>query len=237
MTLRNKERISYAEYLVDDDTPFVITEAFRNLMNNVSFAVPKKTGCGKVICVSSCVPGEGKSTVSANLALTYARSGYRTILVDCDMRKPRISSIFHLRAKNCIISYLSGQCNLEDAVIKGAFENLDILPCSRSAPNPTTLLHNEVFDILIKKLSEQYEYIIIDTPPANVVSDAVIIAKNTDGIVLVTRKYITNHKLIKKVLAQIEFSDCRFLGFVWNGATLMRSEKYKYGYSYSDKNS
>lgn len=232
----NKE-VRPEHYVIDPEkTPFYVTEAFRNLLANVGFAIPKKDDAkGKVICVSSSVPQEGKSTISVNLALTCAMAGYKTALVDCDMRKPSIRKLLGLHHKECVMAYLSGQCAFDDVIVKNYAENLDILPCSRPAPNPVVLLNNDAFGALIDRLAGEYDYVIIDTPPVSMVSDAVIIGQKTDGVLLVTRQKISDHRVLNKVINQLKFAGCHILGFVWNGFAVNSVKSYKYGYKYGYK--
>lgn len=229
-------------WLLNESSPFIMTEAFRNLFSNLSFAVPKKEeGVGKVICISSATISEGKTTVASNLAITCANSGYKTVIVDCDMRKPKIRSVFNLPKSKGLVDYLSGQIELEDFLVKDYIPNLDILPTYKTAPNPTALLVNPTFDALIERLGKEYDFVIIDTPPINVVSDCVNISPKTDGVVLVVRAEISDHKLLQNAIYNIEFSESNFLGFVMNSINQKENRSryykkyYKYGYSESGK--
>jgi len=225
-------------YVVDEkSSPFMIVEAYRNLMANINFAIPKKEdGRAKIVCVSSCFQGEGKSTTASNLALTCARTGYRTVIVDCDMRKPQVKRFMNLRVTKGLITLLSGGATLEEVLIKDVAPNLDVVPTTHSAPNPTYLLNTDTFKELINTLAGQYDYVIIDTPPISVVSDALIIGKQADGIAIVARQFVSNHKAIKEVLEQIEFAECRFIGFVWYGFALSgKGSYYSRGYRYGSR--
>lgn len=222
----------------EKETAFAVTEAFRHLMTNVGFAIPKKEyGTGKVICVTSSVANEGKSTVSVNLALAFAHSGAKTILVDCDMRKPSVRNYFDIKTEKGIINYLSGEVALEEVIKKDENSGLDLLFCRQSAPNPVFLLNADTFSEMIGMLEKEYEYVIIDTPPVNIVADAIVIGKQCDGVVCVTRRSYSNHKEIKSALEQLEFAGCRFLGFVLNDVPVAKTAYYskKHGYAYGYK--
>lgn len=223
-------------YKVDEkESPFIITEAFRNLMTNVGFAIPKKEeGKGKVVCVSSSIASEGKTTVSVNLALTCAGSGAKTVLVDCDLRKPHVRAYFDIGEKEGIISYLSGQATLEEVTVKDVVPGLDVIAGKQSAPNPIVLLNDESFGKMIEKLESEYDYVIVDTSPVGIVSDATIIGQKTDGVILVTRQMYSNHRALREVLRQFDFAGCRVLGFVLNDFSVSRGKYYgsKYGYKY-----
>ncbi len=237
-TKKNKTEFVEKECVLDENSPFILTESMRHLMSSISFAVPKKEKGGKVICISSAIAGEGKTTISTNLAITFANAGYRTVLVDCDMRKPRIKNMFKLPKAKGLVDYLSGQVSFESIVQKEVKPNLDIVPTYKTAPNPTALFNSDEFDNMMETLANSYEYVIVDTPPLNVVSDGILVATRTDGIVLITRPYFSDHKNIQNALNSIAFAEIDFLGFVANNIELKKpgkknyySKYYKYGYS------
>ena len=230
---KESENLDQKVYVIDEkNSPFMVTEAFRQLMTNVSFVIPKKEdGTGKVVCITSSMPTEGKSTISVNLALTIARSGVKTVLLDCDLRKPNVKRFFNIKEKDSkgIVSYLSGQAELKEVLVKDEASGLDILPCIDVAPNPIFLLNHAMFAELVKRLAAEYDYVIVDTPPIGIVSDATIIGKECDGVVCVVRQMHSDHKVIKETLKQLEFAGCRFLGFVMNGFTASRKYYYSGG--------
>ncbi len=228
----NKKESERIVYLIDDKkSPFVLAEAFRKIITNIGFAIPKKEGGkGKVFCITSSIAKEGKTTVSANIALSAARSGAKTILIDCDLRKPALKRYFKSPKKG-ITGYLSGQAELEDIIARGIEPNLDIIVAKQSSPNPLVLLHSEAFDDLIEKLSSNYDYVILDTPPLGLCTDSLIIGKKTDGIVFVTRQRCSNHKMIKHLVDQIKFADCQIIGFILNDVSVSNSSYYGKRYS------
>ncbi len=233
------------DFLVDEKSPFLITEAFRQLMSNISFAVPKKeAGLGKLICISSALSHEGKTTTSSNIAITFSTAGYKTVLVDCDMRKPKIRKMFNLPKGKGLVDYLSGHCEFKDILHKEVRSNLDVIPTFKTAPNPNALFNSEEFTKLFDELAKTYDYVIVDTPPISVVSDGVIVGKHCDGVILVTRPYYSDHKTIQIAINNIEFAEVNFLGFVVNDLMVDSGKKkgyykkyYKYGYSYKSRNS
>ncbi len=216
-------------FLVDENSPFLVTEAFRQMMSNISFAVPKKAeGEGKIICISSALAHEGKTTISANIALTFANAGFKTILIDCDMRKPRVRKIFRLEKRKGLVDYLSGQCGFDEILQKGVRPNLDIVATYKTAPNPNALFNSEEFSKLFADLAKEYEYVIVDTPPITVVSDGVVVATKSDGIILVTRPYFSDHKSIQSAINSIAFAEAEFLGFVVNDLAFESGKKKGY---------
>lgn len=239
MSIKQNKKIETAvekEYLLDDNSPFVLTESFRNTMTNLSFAVPaKENGEGKVICISSALAGEGKSTVSCNLAVTFASAGNKTIIVDCDMRKPKIKSIFKLPKQKGLVDYLSGLATEDEIFVKNVRENLDVVPTFKTAPNPVALFAGNVFNDLLDKLKKEYQYIIIDTPPVTVVSDGISVACKTDGIALVVRPNVSDNKSIQSTIQSIEFAGINFLGFIMNDVDKKEHGKKYYKNNYYNK--
>lgn len=240
MKATGSETNKHATYIIDEkNTPFAITESFRSLMINVDFSIPKKeNGKGKIFCVCSSVAGEGKTTVSVNLALSFARAGFKTIYVDCDMRRSYAKDLFNKteKTKKGIVTYLVGQETIENVIRKDVESNLDALLCIQTAPNPINLINSDLFDRLLCDLESAYEYVIIDTPPIDVVSDTLLIAPKTDGVVFVTRQMYSDDKAIKEAIRKLKFANCSVLGFVMNGAKISGGGYYgkykKYGYNY-----
>ena len=243
-TKKNKkgnELVLQKDFIVDENSPFLVTEAFRQMMSNISFAVPKKeNGQGKIICISSALANEGKTTISSNVAVTFANSGYKTVLVDCDMRKPKIRKLFNLHGKKGLVDYLSGQCEFNEILTKGVKENLDIVPTYKTAPNPNALFNSNEFARLFDDLSKEYEYVIVDTPPITIVSDGIVVSTKSDGVILVTRPFYSDHRSIQSAINSITFAEAEFLGFVVNDLNFESGKKkgyYKkyYKYEYSEK--
>jgi len=216
------------EYLITaKDTPFAVTEAFRRLLANIGFAIPRREGKGKVFCVSSAIPGEGKSTVAINLAVTSASLGAKTVIVDCDMRKPHIKGFFALKGRG-LVDYLSGVAEFEDILVGGVLPSLDVVPCIKTAPNPIALFTDGAFDALIKRLAEEYDMVIIDSPPISVVADVCFVGPKTDGVVLVVRQMHSDYKTIRQAMASLRMSGCNLLGFALNGFAMQKSNRYGY---------
>lgn len=219
-------------HIINDKTsPFVVTESFRKITTNIGFAIPKKEdGSGKIFCVTSAIAGEGKTTISVNLALSCAKSGAKTVLLDCDFRKPSVKRYFPSDNKKGVEAYLSGQTNFENIVYKDPSSWLDVIATMHCPPNPISLLNSSGYDSLLEWLKQNYDYVIIDTPPLALVSDASIIGKKTDGVIIVTRQMYSNHKVLKDVVNQLEFAKCNILGFILNDFAV--SSKSYYGGRY-----
>lgn len=225
-------------YLLNEETPFSVTEAFRNLKASLSVAVPKKEGDGGVslLCTST-FPEEGKTTVAVNLALMFAMSNVKVVLVDADMRKGRVSKYFKDHHKPGLSDYLSGQVKLEDILHQSKEnENLYIIYQGTSAPRPYELLESDAMKNLSQLLKEKFDYVIYDTPPIRLVSDALAVIPATDGALLVCRHMSSYENDIKSSLETLSFSKANVLGVVVNDYFAdpknMKGYQKKYYYSY-----
>lgn len=167
------------------EVPFFIVESYKSIRTNVTFSL--STFDRKIFAVSSSNPGEGKSTTSANIAIAMAQSGSKVLLIDADMRKSVQHKIFGIKNKKGLSSAVSKISSLEDCIQKNVMENLDVMTAGPIPPNPSELLASEQMTAILNELSEKYTVIIIDTPPVNVVTDAMELAKNISGIIMVVR--------------------------------------------------
>ena len=223
-------RSSRAEYLLDENTPFDVTEAFRNLKAAMSVSVPKKDG-GVAIMTTSAYPEDGKTTVTANLALMFAQSDAKVILVDADIRKGRVAKYFKRKSAPGLSDYLSGQNSLEEVVHHSHVnENLSYITCGTHSPKPYELLESEEMKNLLEELRKEYDYIIIDTPPVLLLSDALALAPITDGTALVCRHQVSYISDISRALNTLKFAKANILGVIVNDYKAPKTGKYGYGY-------
>lgn len=200
------------------------TEAFRTIKTNLRFCGRDK----KVIAVTSCVPNEGKSSVSMRLAQALREDGAKVILIDADLRKSvMFRQVMVEKGSRGLSDYLAGQCSVNDIICDTDLENFKIILCGITPPNPTELLRTEAFRKLLQKLREMYDYVLVDTPPVGLVIDAAVIAESCDGILWVISSGQISRRIALETKEQIEKSGCPVLGAVLNKTESSLSE-YEY---------
>lgn len=232
--------ISEARKLIlSEDTKFVISEAYRSARTNIMFAL--STSDSKVITVTSSNPSEAKTTTTVNLAISFAMTGARVLLIDADMRKSVIHKLFRLDRSTGLSSVLGGMCTVAEAIHSNIRDNLDIIPAGPTPPNPAELLGSDNMRQLISVLDSHYDYIFIDSPPINVVSDAALLSPLSAGFIYVIRDGVTKYSDVNNGLAQLRLAQGKVLGFIKtvcrtkNGSGHYGGKSYKYSeYSYGD---
>lgn len=210
-----------------------MVEGLNQLKTNLSF-------CGKdikVITMTSSVPNEGKSAISLDLARTLAESGKKILMIDADLRKSVMAARYHIQGIDKGLShYLTGQAEADDIIYETNIKGLHLTIAGPLSPDPTSLLDSEQFEEFIKKVRDEFDYVIIDAPPLGVVIDAVIIGKYTDGAVLVIEQGVIKRKIVQDVIKQLKRGEVRILGAVLNKVDerigAYGSYDYKYSYSY-----
>lgn len=227
-----------AERLLSENTPFAITEAYNTARTNIMFAA--STSHKKIVAVTSSNPSEGKSTTCANIAITFANAGFKVLLVECDLRKPVMAKSFGVKPKYGLSSILGGFCSVNDALCIGVLmDKLDIISAGDIPPNPSELLASDSMKTFLDTASESYDYIFLDTPPVNVVTDSQLMNNHIAGLVFVIREESTTHPDIQSALEKIELANGKALGFVKTFCKPEKSGRYgkkysykKYGYKY-----
>ena len=184
----------------------------------------------QVITITSVKPGEGKSTTSTNIAWAFARAGYKTLLVDADIRNSVMSGVFKSREKiTGLTEFLSGTTDLSNGLCDTNVENLFVVQAGSISPNPTALLQSENFSTMIDTLRKYFDYIIVDTAPIGIVIDAAIITQKCDASVLVTAAGEANRKDVQKAKGQLEQTNKPFLGVVLNKFNTSAEKYGSYG--------
>ena len=188
----------------------------------------------KVITLTSAQPGEGKSTTSVNLAISFAHAGFRTLLIDADTRNSVMSGTFKSNERyQGLTSFLSGNAELSDVICDTSIDNLMIIPAGQVSPNPTSLIQNDNFKAMIETVRGLYDYVIIDTPPLGLVIDAAILAHYSDASLVVTKAGVDKRRTITKLKEQLEQSGAVFLGVILNQYDITTDTYGHYG-SYGD---
>ncbi len=210
----------------------ILAEAYRGVRTQLYFSTQGRGH--QVIQVTSPNPGDGKSTLAANLAAAIAQSGKSCVLIDCDFRKPRIHKLFHMdKPENGLAKVVNGEILLSSAVRRSPIPNLDLMPCGPRPANPAELLTSPKFVEVLDELKTRYEFVIIDTPPMLAVSDPAAVAPRVDGVLLVFRMSKKARPAAERAREQLAALGANVLGVVVNGSTgSSGSDGYGYGYGY-----
>lgn len=184
----------------------------------------------KVISVTSVNPGEGKTTTSVNIARSFARTGYKTLLIDGDTRNSVMSGFFKSREKiTGLTEFLSGTADLSHGLCDTNIENLFVVQSGSVSPNPTALLQSKNFNDMIETLRKYFDYIIVDTAPIGIVIDAAIITQKCDASILVTATGEVNKRDVQKAKQQLEQTGKLFLGVILNKFDVQHKKYGSYG--------
>lgn len=207
-----------------------IAEQFRTIRTNILFSSVDKEL--QTIIVTSSGPGEGKSTTTANLAVVFAQQGKRVLLIDADLRKPTVHYTFRTENHVGLSNVLTRQLTLEEAVSITAQEKLWVLSSGPIPPNPSEILGSRGMQALIEQAKDEYDVIVIDTPPVLAVTDAQVLANQADGVVLVVSSGKTERESAKKAKELLESAKAKILGVVLNNK---KAEDTHYYYYYGGK--
>ena len=218
--------------ILNNESSFYVREAYKTLRTNITFSMPNE-GCKKFLITSS-LAAEGKSTNCINIAITFAETGAKVCIIDCDLRRPNIHRLFNVNSTPGISNYLIGMNDLESILRHSKDMNLDYICAGEIPPNPAELLGSEKFISLFDELEKRYDYIIIDTCPVNIVTDTSIIAKLIPEVILVALQNSTEKDALKDAVNQLEFVGAKIIGFILNGVeyTYKGGYKYRYGRKY-----
>ena len=201
-------------------------EYYNSIRTNIQFSGRDL----KVITLTSAQPGEGKSTTSTNLAISFAKAGFRTLLIDADTRNSVMSGTFKSNERyQGLTSFLSGNAELSDVICDTTVDNLMVIPAGQVPPNPTSLIQNDNFKSMIETVRGLYDYVIIDTPPLGLVIDAAILAHHSDASLLVIKAGADKRRTITKLKEQLEQSGSVFLGVILNKYDIHLDKYGSYG--------
>ena len=218
--------------LLDNDVPPNFAEAFKSIRTNVLFSTAEE-GMRSLV-VTSAGPGEGKSLVASNLSLALAQAGQRVLLIDADMRRPRVHEIFGGQQEPGLSNVLSGNAKTSDAIRKSSTPGLWVLPSGHIPPNPAELLGSKRYTDFVASLGIHFDWVVLDTPPVMVVADSSIVANQASGVVFVVRADHTNRHAVRAAAEQLEAANAHLLGSVLNGVDLVRNPYYYSAYYRKD---
>ncbi|WP_137664023.1 CpsD/CapB family tyrosine-protein kinase [Enterococcus hulanensis] len=207
-----------------------ITEQYRNVRTSIQFAASSGQPL-KLLLVTSTEQEEGKTTLASNLAVVMSETNKKVLLVDGDLRRATAGKYFNsfsTRAKGLSSLLSNSRSMLEEAIQSTQVKNLDFLPAGPIPPNPSELLNSNRLNEILERLEEQYDFVIIDSPPLLVVTDAQIFSSKVDGVILVVRENHTKRNNLIKCKNLLKRSNAHLVGFVYNGAKSKSTGNYKY---------
>jgi capsular exopolysaccharide synthesis family protein len=222
------------QFVVDKQPDSIPSEAFRALRTRIQFS-RINTESLKSILITSSAPQEGKTTIAVNLAGSFATSKKKVLLIDCDLRKPSVHKLFNRDKVPGLIDYLIGNAKLDEVLIKSEIPNLSIILSGTIPPNPAEMLDSQEMRNFLKKLRDQFDLIIIDSPPVIAVTDSEILTSMVDGTILVVSSENTEIEMMEKSVDLIRRENTQFLGTVLNNFSYKSGygSYYKYYYYYS----
>ena len=220
--------------LVSENTSFAYQEAFKSLRTNLQFLSMEKQI--KKILITSAIPGENKTSTAINLAVTLADAGNSVLLIDCDLRKPAVHKYLHIdKSSNKGLARALSSRQLKDAIIPCKDIGIHVIISDMIPPNPAELLGSAKMGALLSALESHYNYIILDTPPVSVVTDAAVLSQFADGVILAVRQNFATVDQIQRAKKNLEAVNANILGAVltdFNMNTASKSGGYGYGYGY-----
>jgi len=220
----------YQELITLHSPKSTASESFRGLRTNIIFS--SADADPQVLLITSAGPSEGKTSCAANLAVTMAQAGSRTIVIDCDMRRPRLHTVFSAERETGISTLLVGASEMGDSIIRTRVENLDIMPSGPIPPNPSEILGSNKMQAIIDDLRKTYKRIIIDTPPITAVTDAAVLSRIVDGVIMVIRAADTPRQIVENGVAKLKGVNAHILGAVLNVVDTGKDSYYYYHHYY-----
>lgn len=233
-------------FVLTQSSSFYLREAYKSLRTNAGFALSDVEGC-KVVTVTSALQREGKSLTALNLAISLGQTNQKVLIMDCDLRRPKLGRLLNCSAPAGVSNVLVNPSFLEVALLRNEEHGIDVMLAGDIPPNPSELLASVRMSKLIAELRKVYDYIILDTPPVAVVTDAAILAPISDGVLFVVRAGQTERAAVMHAMEQLEYADAKVLGFVLNSIDTrdslnsygkyhyrkyQRYNRYGYGYGY-----
>lgn len=217
---------SFSDYkIIGQNSGFLVVEAYKTIRTNLRFALPK-TGCKKII-ITSAMPQEGKSCNAVNLAITLSLTNARVLLIDCDMRKAALQKILKLDGNPGLSEVLAGMSRLNNAIREKESPSYNVICAGTIPPNPAELLGSNAMAEIIESLESEFDYILMDTPPLNIVSDALALSRISDGIILIVREGKTTHTELKRAIGNLEFAGAKLIGLILSDVEKKNNKIYE----------
>ena len=224
-----------SKFVLSTDSKFAIVEGYKIARTNLVFSLTTQNS--NCVAVTSWSKGEGKSTATVNLAISFAKMGKRVLLVDTDLRRPNLHNLLKISNESGVSDVIGQFNDFSSAVHRDVIPSMDVLTSGAIPPNPSELLASAQFTELVNQLKEEYDYVIMDTPPLGVVADTLLLKDYVGGYVLVVREKVTTHGDIERALQSIHLADSKVLGFLKVGCTLRSRgygyNKYRGGHNYN----
>lgn len=204
------------------------SEAYRTLRTNLLYSLVDLPL--QIVVLTSPGPREGKSTTCANLAVVLAQADKSTLMMDCDLRKPKLQNIFGLSNIRGVVNVLAGECGLQEVWHEPMPAGLKVVTTGPIPPNPAELLSSRRFTELLEGARQKFDFVLIDAPPTELVSDPTILATHADGVLLVLDAQKTRKAVLQRAIRRMEAVGARVLGTVMNNAEAPKDSYYRYGY-------
>ncbi|MFI3326469.1 MAG: CpsD/CapB family tyrosine-protein kinase [Clostridia bacterium] len=224
----------FSKPIIGKDLDFLANEAYKKLRTNLDFTFDHKKKC-HVFGITSSISGEGKSSTSVNLAISFAEMGKRTLLIECDLRKPNLERYFGIKSSEGLANVLAG-FEIKQGIIQSIkeYKNLYLITAGIIPPNPSELLSSVVMEEMIEDLSKEFDYIILDLPPVTAVADAMIVSRVTEGLLIVVREDYVIKSDLSETVRQLNMSNIKILGIAYNAEKDDKSGYYKKYKKYSN---
>ena len=206
------------------------SESYRGLRTSLLFSAADAPP--KVVLVTSAAPSEGKTITAANIAVTMSQAGNRVLVIDSDLRRPKIHRVFNVSRDRGLSNILAGTCSIDEAILHATIPGVDIITSGPVPPNPSEMLGSQSMVKMIETLRGRYDHIILDSPPVTAVTDAVITSRCVDGVLLVIRAGETHREIINNAIGLLQSAGAHILGAILNGVDMGRDSYYYYQYYY-----
>lgn len=223
-----KKKRAIPPLYVHDKPKSTVSEKFRGIRSNIMFSSAEKEI--QSLLITSEKPSSGKSTISANIAVIYAQAGYKTLIIDGDMRKPTQHYIFDLPNNSGLSNLIVNKATYTESIKETKVQNLSILTAGPTPPNPSELIASTQFDEIYNELLSDYDFIVVDTPPVNTVTDAQVYAQTIQNCALVIDVEKNNKNEVKKAKDLINKAGGKLLGAILNKTAIDKSSSYYYYY-------